>query len=94
MIAEPCVSVCDGACVASCPVDAIHGPIDLSLLAAEGRSERVKGVQLFIDPALCICCGLCEPVCPVKAIFDEGALPERWAHYREKNAAFFTPAGA
>ena len=28
IIAEPCVSTCDTACVEVCPVDCIHGPDD------------------------------------------------------------------
>ena len=33
IIAEPCVSTCDTACVEVCPVDCIHGPDDkLSLI--------------------------------------------------------------
>jgi len=28
IIAEPCVSTCDTACVEVCPVDCIHGPED------------------------------------------------------------------
>ena len=26
IIAEPCVGVCDTACIEVCPVDCIHGP--------------------------------------------------------------------
>jgi len=35
VIAEPCVCTCDTACVAVCPVDCIHGPIDKTGLGAE-----------------------------------------------------------
>ena len=90
IIAEPCVGVCDTACVEVCPVDCIHGPLE-----KENRGEEVKtlnsldGFQLFIDPEVCIDCGACEPECPVGAIFDEGDLPDEWADYLEKNAVFF-----
>jgi NAD-dependent dihydropyrimidine dehydrogenase PreA subunit len=77
VIAEPCVAICDTACVDVCPVDAIHGP------------PKPNRLQLYIDPETCICCAACEPVCPVEAIFDEDDLPERWAEYTELNARFF-----
>lgn len=73
VIAEPCVSTCDGACVPTCPVDAIHRAPD----------------QFVIDPDACICCGACEPACPVKAIYDERELPRAWASAADKNAAHF-----
>jgi len=86
VIAEPCESTCDTACVDFCPVDAIHGsrPIDeIRALAATARS----GLRLYIDPEACICCAACEPECPVGAIFDEDDLPEQWRHYAALNAA-------
>jgi ferredoxin len=91
VIAEPCVSTCDTACVEVCPVDCIHGPYD-----KEGRGEEAKadgfnpdGLQLYIHPDECIDCGACEPECPVEAIFDEGDLPKEWEKYTEINANFF-----
>ena len=48
IIAEPCVSTCDTACVEVCPVDCIHGPED-----REGCGEEAKedGSQhLFLAP--------------------------------------------
>ena len=45
--------------------------------------------QLFIDPVECIDCGACVPVCPVSAIFAQDDLPEKWAHFTEKNAKHF-----
>lgn len=75
VIAEPCISTCDTACVSVCPVDAIHG--------------SPPRLQLYIDPDACICCGACEPECPVDAIFDEDDLPERWRSYAEINARYF-----
>lgn len=75
VIAEPCIGVRDGSCVAVCPVDCIHG---------NGDSP-----QLYIDPAECIACGLCSYECPVDAIFPQDELPEAWRPYLEINAAFF-----
>jgi len=91
VIAEPCVSTCDTACVAVCPVDCIHGPIDKTGLGAEVEGmESVDGLQLYIDPEECIDCGACEPECPVEAIFDEDELPEEWMNYIEINKEFFS----
>ena len=90
VIAEPCVSTCDTACVAVCPVDCIHGPIDKTGLGAEVEGlETLDGLQLYIDPDECIDCGACEPECPVEAIYDEDELPAEWEKYTEINANFF-----
>ena len=40
VIAEPCVSTCDTACVAVCPVDCIHGPHDKT-----GAGAEVEGLS-------------------------------------------------
>jgi NAD-dependent dihydropyrimidine dehydrogenase PreA subunit len=77
VIAEPCISVKDHACVDVCPVDCIY---DLPDESAD---------QLFIHPEECIDCGACEPECPVTAIFEDAALPEEWQQYTEINAQFF-----
>lgn len=74
VIADPCVSVCDGACVEVCPVDCIERAAD----------------QFVIDPDRCIDCGMCEPVCPVQAIFPDSELPTQWAAALQKNAGFFS----
>ena len=90
VIAEPCVSTCDKACVAVCPVDCIHGPIDKTGLGAEVEGmESVDGLQLYIDPEECIDCGACEPECPVDAIYDEDDAPDEYQKYIEINANFF-----
>jgi ferredoxin len=73
VIAEPCISVKDKACVEVCPVDCIY----------EGKD------QLFIHPDECIDCGACEPVCPVKAIFAEDETPDQWKSFIELNKQFF-----
>ena len=74
VIAEPCISVKDRACVEVCPVDCIY----------EGDT------MLYIHPEECIDCGACEPVCPVKAIFVEDELPAEWKQYTGINKQFFT----
>ena len=90
VITEPCISTCDTACVAVCPVDCIHGPIDKTGLGAEVEGlETLDGLQLYIDPDECIDCGACEPECPVEAIYDEDELPAEWEKYTEINANFF-----
>jgi NAD-dependent dihydropyrimidine dehydrogenase PreA subunit len=81
VIAEPCIGTKDTACVDACPVDCIHPKKD-----EDGHGEAD---QLFIDPVECIDCGACVPACPVSAIFALDDLPEKWAHFTEKNAAHF-----
>src|SRR5262249_18385540 len=79
VIAEPCIGTKDAACVAVCPVDAIH----------EGED------QYYINPNECIACGACEPECPVTAIFAGDSVPVQWQSYVEKNRRFFvSPAPA
>ena len=81
VITEPCIGVKDGACVAACPVEAIHpGPEEADFASAP---------QLYIDPQTCIDCNMCVDACPVHAIFDERDLPEEWIGYIEKNASYF-----
>jgi ferredoxin len=73
IIGSPCVSTCDTACVAVCPVDCIHGPIDITGAGAEVANmtkEELVGKSLYINPDECIDCGACVPECPVSAIFD------------------------
>ncbi len=75
VIAEPCVSVKDGACVDVCPMDCIHG--------------TDKDEMFYIDPEECIDCGACVPACPVEAIFAEGEVPEKWKSFIQVNAGYF-----
>ncbi len=91
IITDPCVSVCDAACVDVCPVDCIHGPDD-----PQGSGEEVKadgfdpeGKQLYIDADTCIDCDACVPVCPVEAIFPEEDVPEESKHSTKLNYEFF-----
>ena len=46
VIAEPCVSTCDTACVEVCPVDCIHGPED-----KEGAGAEAKDCLLYTSDA-------------------------------------------
>lgn len=39
VIAEPCVSTCDTACVEVCPVDCIHGPEDKTGAGEEAKAD-------------------------------------------------------
>ena len=75
VIAEPCIDIKDKACVEECPVDCIHTDPDAP--------------QMYINPGECISCGWCESACPVEAIFEESALPDKWKHFIEINAAYF-----
>ncbi len=91
IITDPCVSVCDTACVEVCPVDCIHGPVN-----TEGSGQEVKesgfdpeGKQLYINADVCIDCDACVPVCPVEAIFEESEVPDEWEDSIRKNYEFF-----
>jgi NAD-dependent dihydropyrimidine dehydrogenase PreA subunit len=81
VIAEPCIGTKDTACVDACPVDCIHPKKD--------EADHADAEQLYIDPVECIDCGACVPACPVSAIFAADDLPEKWAHFTEKNATHF-----
>ena len=86
VIAEPCITVKDAACVNVCPVDCIHPKKD---------SADFAGVQqLYIDPDTCIDCGACVPECPVSAIFPEPDLKDEWKSFTEKNADYFKLSAA
>ena len=43
IIGTKCVSECDTGCVDACPVDCIHGPIDISGAGAEVEGFRAEG---------------------------------------------------
>ena len=81
IIAEPCVGVCDTACVDVCPVDCIQ--------PSDGYDDGIEGKQLYINPDECIDCAACEPECPVEAIFEEDDVPEKWQKYIKINADYF-----
>ena len=72
IIGRACDGVCDTACVNVCPVDCIHGPIDVKGRGSEVdkmSKEELIGKQLYIDPSGCMDCGACVPECPVDAIY-------------------------
>lgn len=81
VIAEPCVGVKDGNCVAVCPVDCIHPT------AEERAFQEVQ--MLYIDPRSCVDCGLCVDECDRGAIFAANAVPARWLDYIRRNAEYF-----
>jgi ferredoxin len=94
VITEPCISTCDTACVAVCPVDCIHGPIDKEGAGAEVEGmDSVAGMQLYIHPDECIDCGVCEPECPIDAIKadnDENVKDmEKWLLLNKKFSALW-----
>jgi NAD-dependent dihydropyrimidine dehydrogenase PreA subunit len=92
VITEPCVAVCDTACVDACPVDCIHGPMSLEQIRAippDERPAKLPGIQMFVNPEECIGCWACVSMCPVNAIFDKDDVPEEWHPYIAKNAEFF-----
>lgn len=92
IITDPCVGTCDTSCVDVCPVDCIHGPMDLEEIRAlneAGETADLEKIQLFIDPDICIDCGACEPECPVEAIFEEDDVPAKWSKYVKANYDFF-----
>ena len=71
IIGKKCISTCDTACVQACPVDCIHGPIDVDGAGEEVKTlDSIEGLQLYINPDECIDCGACVPECPVDAIYD------------------------
>ena len=95
IIGNKCVGVCDTVCVDVCPVDCIHGPIDVTGGGAEVDDLRDKGEiddkQLYIDPDTCIGCGACLPECPVEAIYEDEdqAIEYGEKEYVHKNYEFF-----
>lgn len=95
IIGKPCDGVCDTACVNVCPVDCIHGPIDINGMGREVSTmskEDLLGKQLYIDPDKCIDCGACLPECPVEAIYDseDHAISVEGSDYSvRKNYEFF-----
>ena len=93
IIGKPCEATCDTACVAVCPVDCIHGPIDI-----DGGGQEVKGMtigkkdMLYINPDECIDCGACLPECPVEAIYEseeEAIEADGTDEYVKRNYKFF-----
>jgi ferredoxin len=82
VITLPCIKTKDNACVAECPVDAIHPTKD------EADFDQVD--QLFIHPIDCICCSMCVDACPVRAIFPEEDIPDNFVSFIKKNADYYS----
>lgn len=92
VIVEPCKGTCDTSCVEVCPVDCIHGPLqvdEIKDIQASGDTAKLADIMMYIDPDICIDCGACEPECPIEAIFEEDDVPSKWESYIEENAKFF-----
>lgn len=95
IIGKPCVSTCDTACVAVCPVDCIHGPIKVDGAGAEVADmtkEELVDKMLYINPEECIDCGACLPECPVDAIYDseeEAIEKDGTDEYVKRNYKFY-----
>ena len=82
IITEPCIGVCDTACVNVCPVDCFYPAEGYTFETEEGKKKmRADGKQLYIHPDECIDCGACEPECPVEAIFPEDEVPDDQRDY-------------
>lgn len=73
VIAEPCITVMDRACLEVCPVDSIREGTDM----------------LYINPDECTDCAACVSACPVAAIFADADVPEQWKQYTDMNKDFF-----
>lgn len=94
IIGKECVDCMDTACLNVCPVDCIHGPINIDGAGAEIKSDgrgAFPGGQLYINPEVCINCGACEPECPVKAIYEDEDIAIRAGDEEsiKKNYEFF-----
>ena len=95
IIGKACEGTCDTACVDVCPVDCIHGPIDINGMGreVEGMTEvELEGMMLYINPAECIDCGACLPECPVKAIAEsekDAIEMDGTDEYVKRNYEFF-----
>ncbi len=79
VITDTCTK--DNHCIDSCPVNCIHPTPD--------EAGYEEAAQLYIHPTECIDCGACIPVCPTTSIYVLEELPEEFAHFAEKNAAYF-----
>ena len=94
IILSPCVGTCDTACVAVCPDNCIHGPIDVEGAGEEVfnmSKEELSDKQLYINPDECINCAACIPECPVDAIVEDEdeAIEKGELESVKKNYEFF-----
>jgi len=79
VITDTCTK--DNHCIESCPVNCIHPTPD--------EPGYAEAVQLYVHPAECIDCGACIPVCPTTSIYVLEELPAEFAHFADKNAAYY-----
>lgn len=95
IIGSKCEGVCDAGCLTACPVDCIHGPLDIFNSGRElpelRKQGSLEGLQLYINPDDCIECGACLSHCPPAAIyeFEEEAIKDGEKEYVHKNYNFF-----
>ena len=93
IVKDECIKCKLTDCVEVCPVDCIHGPIDIDGGGTEVKTlDSVEGLQLYINPDECIDCGACVPECPVDAIYeseDECINEEGDEESVKKNYEFF-----
>ncbi len=86
IVTEPCVGVCDTACVEVCPVDCFYPAEGHTFETEDGKEAlREANEMLYIHPDECIDCGACEPECPVEAIFPEEEVTPDQDDFIKKN---------
>ena len=66
----------------------MHVPWTAFILKRTNRHSPMRRCYTSI-PVECIDCGACVPVCPVSAIFALEDLPEKWAHFTQRNADYY-----
>jgi NAD-dependent dihydropyrimidine dehydrogenase PreA subunit len=94
IIGKACIGCIDASCIAVCPIDCIHGPIDTKGMGKEALTmtdEEKIGKQVYIHPIDCIKCGACVPECPVDAIYSSEKQAKQLGDEEsiEKNYGFF-----
>ncbi|OED34969.1 ferredoxin [PVC group bacterium (ex Bugula neritina AB1)] len=86
VITDPCIAVCDTACVEVCPVDCIHPTKEEW---SDDYKASLEKKQLYINPEECIDCGACVPECPVEAIYPDDTLPDDQEHQIAINEEYY-----
>ncbi len=81
VITQACIGVKTAACVAVCPVDAIHPTKD--------EADYATVEHLYINPDTCIDCGLCQDECPVHAIYTKEDVPADQQEFIARNAEYY-----
>ena len=49
IIGKKCISTCDTACVDVCPVDCIHGPIDITGGGSEYKIVQMTNRRMIVE---------------------------------------------